>query len=267
MDELQGVWRVQGVRLRGGEVYTQQTHLVVDGSSWREVWDRVLYADEPRPETTFAVDGEHLQLATTWHQPDGSAHGPFRGTWAYELDGDVLRTCSAGYELVPARVDELEGTVTTYERVRDAEEIARIAAPPVIRDKPTRQHPELGELRWDANLGWYKTADGEIALAVAMDAPLDAHAARALALRADAARLAEAAADELLDTHNASWREPGEPAETRGGFAARLALQGITVYADRNAEVYFEDGGLFWGHIVVVSVDADGQPTGADIAG
>lgn len=264
--ELQGVWRVQGVTLQGSAVHSQQTHLVVAGETWREVWDRVLYADEPRPETRFSVDGAFLELKTTWHLADGQAEGPFEGRWAFELEGDTLMVCVAGYDSVPTAVDDTEGTVTTYARVTDPETIARVITPPTFASRPTRHHPVLGELRWDANLSWFKTKDGVLSLAVPQDAPLDDPAARARALLEGASELALFAADELMETYNASWREEG-PEVTRTAFAAHLVLEGITVFEDLSAEAYFEDGDLFWGHVVLVSVDPNGRPTDATIAG
>ncbi|TNE85000.1 MAG: DUF2262 domain-containing protein [Deltaproteobacteria bacterium] len=265
-EALQGVWRVTSVSLKGDTVHSQQTHLVVADNHWREVWDRTLYSDEPRPETTFAVDGDFLDLATTWFQPDGSAHGPFEGRWAFALDGDTLRTCAAGYEEVPNAVDDTQGTVTTYTRVRDPGEIARVTAPVAVLDKPTRHHPRLGELRWDGNLEWFKSSDGLISLVLGIDDPLDAHADRALDLLAREAALKQFAAEALLDTYNESWRDEGPPA-TASSFVGHLVLEGITVHDDLGAEAYFEDGDLFAGHVVLVSIDADGTPTDATIAG
>lgn len=264
--ELQGVWRVQGVSLQGKAVFSQQTHLVIVQSSWREVWERVLYADEPRPETTFAIDGDFVDLATTWHLPDGATEGPFEGRWAFRLDGDELSVCVAGYDAVPSAVDDTEGTVTTYRRVTDPAEIARVSAPPSYAVRPTRHHPVLGELLWDDNLNWFKTRDGLISLAVAADAALDEPAAHATRLLSREAELRDFAAGELLETYNGSWREEG-PEATRDGLAGHLVLEGIAVFDDLTAEAYFEDGLLFGGHVVLVSVDPTGAPTDAHIAG
>ena len=59
----------------------------------------------------------------------------------------------------------------------------------------------------------------------------------------------------------------GVLATIAGAVIAKLVLQGITIYEDLSAEAYFEDGQLFWGHIVLVAIDSDGEPTDATIAG
>lgn len=265
-NDLQGVWRFVSQTLRGGQVHTQQTHLVVNGSNWREVWNRQQYADQPRSETQFQAEEDLLHVATTWHQPDGSAHGPFTATWRFHLDGDKLQICNAGNDIVPPEVSDEEGVVSTFERVTDREQAARISEPQIVLEKPVRTHETLGELHWDDNLGWWKTADGLIGLAVKPDADLDAHAARAQQIQERIPEFKTFAAEQLLAEHNTTWRE-GPGRETKKGFIGKLKLDGITLGDDLSAELYFADGGLFWGHIVLISVDADGKPTGAIIAG
>ena len=189
-----------------------------------------------------------------------------RDRWAFTLEGDTLRVCVAGYEDVPTQVDDTEGTVTTYRRVTDPAVIATVSAPPTYAARPTRYHPVLGELLWDDNLHWFKTRDGLISLAVAQDAGLDVPAARATALLSGEGALKDFAGGELLDTFNTSWRGEG-PEASREGIAGHLVLEGIAVFDDLSAEVYFEDGHLFGGHVVLVSIDPDGAPTQATIAG
>ncbi|MCO4745807.1 MAG: DUF2262 domain-containing protein [Proteobacteria bacterium] len=266
MAELQGVWRLIEQTLRGGKVHTQQTHLVVHGDSWREIWNRVLYTDEPRPSTTYRTEGDLLHMATHWHQPEGTVQGPFTATWRYLRDGNQLKVCNAGNDLVPDQVDDHEGVVAHYELETDHEVAIRVSTPQTYVDKPTRHHPTLGELRWDSNLDWLKSVDGLVSLAVPQDANLEAYAKRVEQIKGSVGAYKLYTANELLELHNGSWREePGK--ETQAGFIGKLVLDGITVYEDLSAEVYFQDGGLFWGHIVLLSVDTDGKPTSADIAG
>lgn len=77
--------------------------------------------------------------------------------------------------------------------------------------------------------------------------------------------LEECVADHLLDIHNENWNE-GEPID-RNAFVSRMTIEAIRFFADGKAEVYFDDGDLFWGHCILVSVDENGQVEDAVIAG
>jgi hypothetical protein len=75
------------------------------------------------------------------------------------------------------------------------------------------------------------------------------------------------AADELLDLYNEDWVDKKIGKVDRVAFMARLAKASIRLYDEiGTASVYFEDGGLFAGHSVEVSID-QGQPVSADITG
>lgn len=252
--------------MQGHAVASQLTHVIITGGVWREVWDRTLYLDEPRPETTWEPRGALLDMATTWHEPDGSVHGPYEGTWRFSLEADELRVCAAGEDRVPSAVDDSEGVVTSFKRVRDAAEIARVSAPDIYASRPERHHPGVGTLRWDDNLNWWKSEDGLISLSVPMSTPLDPLLEKAHLLDTRMEQIKGRVAEELLALHNESWREE-EGEESLDGFSARLLLEGVVIYEDMSAEVYFEDGGLFHGHVIVAAIDSDGRVTDAHIAG
>jgi hypothetical protein len=75
------------------------------------------------------------------------------------------------------------------------------------------------------------------------------------------------AADALLPLHNETWLDDDIGPVDQAGFVARLANPAIVVYDQSGmAAVLFEDGGLFAGHWIEVSIDR-GEPTGADLAG
>lgn len=252
--------------MQGHDVASQLTHVIVTPGVWREIWDRTLYLDEPRPETTWRPRADYLEMATTWHEPDGSQHGPYEGTWRFELDADELRVCAAGEDRVPSAVNDTEGVVTTFERVREPGKIARVSAPEVYSTRPERHHPLVGTLRWDENLRWWKSEDGLVSLSVPMETPLDALVTRAHLLDTRMEQLKARVAEELLAMHNESWRD-GDGSETQEGFAGKLTVEGVVLYEDLSAEVYFEDGGLFQGHVIVAAVDSGGNVTDAHLAG
>ncbi|MDQ2686365.1 MAG: DUF2262 domain-containing protein [Armatimonadota bacterium] len=73
------------------------------------------------------------------------------------------------------------------------------------------------------------------------------------------------AADELLDIYNEEWNDDAPLSAEE--FMARLTLDDIGIAPDGSAELFYQDDGLFAGHAVLVSLDADGNLDDADIAG
>ena len=75
------------------------------------------------------------------------------------------------------------------------------------------------------------------------------------------------AADGLLGLYNSGWAEDDIGEVDRSGFIARLTKATIVLYDEIGvAMVYFDDGGLFAGHVIEVSID-DGRPARANIVG
>ena len=94
-----------------------------------------------------------------------------------------------------------------------------------------------------------------------------ANARRAyLAIRADIDRGKRAAAEHLLELYNDEWSDEDEPIEA-DAFMRRMRLESIVLKADGSAEIHYEDGGMFLGHIIVVSLNAEGETQDATIAG
>jgi hypothetical protein len=85
-------------------------------------------------------------------------------------------------------------------------------------------------------------------------------------LLAGETKLRRHAAAELLADHNASWRDGGRPIG-RDALMKTMRLSGVTIYSDGSAEVFYEDGGLFWGHWIIVGTDERGRPDDACIGG
>jgi len=73
------------------------------------------------------------------------------------------------------------------------------------------------------------------------------------------------AAEKLLRVCNDSWNE-GEDI-TGPEFAERIALESLTTYPDHSAELYYDDGDLFWGHVIIVSIEEGPRFVDASIAG
>jgi hypothetical protein len=142
------------------------------------------------------------------------------------------------------------------------------------RSRPiTLRDPLLGRLRWRPDI---ESWEGRLELRGGRSielllTPSDAGEraipppARAAARRARhiETRLRRSALEQLLETHNDLWNE-GAPTAARE-FLRRLTPAALHVGADGSAEMYYDDGELFWGHAVAVPLDADGQPGSAVI--
>lgn len=73
------------------------------------------------------------------------------------------------------------------------------------------------------------------------------------------------AARELLPVYNEQWTE-GHPID-EGAFVGRLRLLSIKIDQDLRADVFFDDGGLFAGHAVIVSTNESGEAIYAQFFG
>ena len=70
------------------------------------------------------------------------------------------------------------------------------------------------------------------------------------------------AADGLLDLYNRAWVDEQIGKVDRHRFMARLQKPSVHLYDELGAAmVYFEDGGLFAGHMISIWTE-DGQPVG-----
>jgi len=70
---------------------------------------------------------------------------------------------------------------------------------------------------------------------------------------------------DLRETYNSGWNEYDEvqedgslkkvlnPRLSEAEFAARLSLNAVNVTGDCMINLFYEDGGMFWGHCVVVN--------------
>jgi hypothetical protein len=74
------------------------------------------------------------------------------------------------------------------------------------------------------------------------------------------------AAKKLLKVYNDSWNE-GEDNIAGSEFTERIALESLTTYPDHSAELCYDDGDLFWGHVIIVSVEEGPRFVDASIAG
>ena len=75
------------------------------------------------------------------------------------------------------------------------------------------------------------------------------------------------AVDKLLPLKNESWLRENEEPLTAAQLLLRVKLESIVVYSGGNAELYYNDDGLFEGHTILVQVEPDSTITNVEIAG
>ncbi len=137
------------------------------------------------------------------------------------------------------------------------------------------QDPIFGELTWEDHLEWWTgqvTVTPDHSIQVALSTPEDgletllgqAHPLLAH-IRQEEADLRQATAEALLELYNTAWNEG--PAIDGARLAACITLQAVTFYPDGSAELFYDDGDLFAGHMLLVSLDADGTLQDATLAG
>lgn len=65
------------------------------------------------------------------------------------------------------------------------------------------------------------------------------------------------------------WRDPDEDPlpVTPERFLERMKLESLSIYADGDAELFYSDGDLFAGHVIIAAVNPDGTLRDATIAG
>ncbi len=83
-------------------------------------------------------------------------------------------------------------------------------------------------------------------------------------------KIKEAAAKYLLDLAN-DWLADNDEAEvdeiTKDMFIDSIEISEMTVSPDGSITLYYDDGDMFWGHAIEISVEPDGTVSDANIAG
>jgi uncharacterized protein (TIGR03067 family) len=286
---LQGVWKLMSCTSGGTDVFTTQTHLVFAGAvCWRVDPDTIQYDDQPpaeqRFETDVAASPARLVVHQLYARGEGGGFDERARRAIYAVDGDRLTIAWTAHRDFPeVMTDEHRGPIDRFQRESDPEMAARLREPPARVSRARRVHRELGTLEWDAKLRWWS---GHVAWAGAARVRLHVSLphgasedildrAAAIVRRLNARTVYAHAAVKLMKLHNETWREwTDEKGEEHAGpvlnaeqFMAKLSPEGIKIDDEGGVDVYLNDGGLFWGHAVIVSLDPEMNPTRADIAG
>jgi hypothetical protein len=121
-------------------------------------------------------------------------------------------------------------------------------------------HPELGQLVFDAEIGWWEgsvtlPSNAKFLLYVHTPAEGDSSITNAALVAFEKMKASELfarqfAAKELLAVYNKEWSEGKKIAEHE--FVSRLVPAAIQLWPDGDAEMSFGDDDLFWGHEIGV---------------
>jgi hypothetical protein len=142
---------------------------------------------------------------------------------------------------------------------------------------PPIDDPTIGTFTFDELLQWFyteqpggtrlaslriKTADRERANTL-----LDVARALLSDLEAIDRNCKQFAAHRLLDLKNHEWREPGQVIIPEGRFIASISLESVSIDSQGAMTAYYQDGGMFGGHTIVIELGIDHTPMNADLAG
>jgi hypothetical protein len=229
------LFSVQPWRCRGGAIEETELGLAMGGLSQRKL-DNLMDAIEP-----YAV----VRMRVRLHKKPTKAGG---------LRGDLVKLLG--------------------ETDADPELSARALS----LQKPTRvKHPFLGAFTLERRYNWYagkcKWGTRKIELCLSLDDCKDEAALFRTAeqlvkqQRTWDRKIRDCAARKLLELKNDVWLGEGEKPISANRFKNRITLESITVSAGGRLEFSFDDGNLFWGHVIQVWGTLKAGPRDADIAG
>lgn len=209
--------------------------------------------------TSLEIDGDKSQY---WYDlvPEGSIIR-ISGNWNNEFDDEYHRLDLIDFKGIEKDVD-LEAIAAELEK-------------PVYY-----QDDHLGKLELDRRLDWFHGVapwiQSEVNISV-NTAPgngdeIDKKALAHLALifkdpESWERRFKDFAAESLLELKNDNWLGEDESEFTVGDFKSKMTIASLQAYADGSFEVFYDDGNLFWGHVIIVSGTLKDGPTDANIAG
>jgi hypothetical protein len=142
---------------------------------------------------------------------------------------------------------------------------------------PDIELPIIGMLHYEEAYDWYegkiKVQQSEIPIRLSTDEEGEVvsvcrRATNFVAELEDHAQSAkESAVERLLELKNETWIDENEEPSTPEQFKHRMVLESISIDSDGEVSFYHNDGNLFWGHCILVTMDSENNFIGAEIAG
>ncbi|MEE1672479.1 DUF2262 domain-containing protein [Agarivorans aestuarii] len=139
-------------------------------------------------------------------------------------------------------------------------------------------HKEFGDFILDKSVDWFEGNVSWVGKSIRVSVSIDEDNGSPEggfktieALHRDASRwskkITKYAVSELLELKNDIWLMEGQQELTAKNFVDSMQLESIAVYPDGEFEFWHNDGGLFWGHSILISGSLSDGPNDADIPG
>ncbi|OUL24372.1 hypothetical protein BV378_18450 [Nostoc sp. RF31YmG] len=133
----------------------------------------------------------------------------------------------------------------------------------------------LGELIWYSDLDWWSSTV-EITPGNLINVSVDTEDTEILAvielachsftrLQQQEVYFRRCAANQLLNLYNHTWND-GDEIDCQT-FMELMKLEEVHLNSDGSANLYYDDGDLFGGHVIIISIDGNGVFEDAKIAG
>ena len=139
---------------------------------------------------------------------------------------------------------------------------------------PKYLHTDRGDFLLNREYQYYTARIDDYAFTLDVDEGSDESCTVALAtfntidnFKAFEQRISTYISETLLELANYWLDNDDQDPITSDVFAKRITMGELAFRNDGTIEVYYDDDDIFWGHCIIAHIDADGNPTDADIAG
>lgn len=142
---------------------------------------------------------------------------------------------------------------------------------------PNIKHEILGYLQYDTECDWYESQVAfsetqiSISLSIEDNAKVESMFTRASSvvrqLKHYSKDAKEYAVEQLLKLKNETWLDEDDKFLTSEEFKNQMALEGLVFSPDGEVEFYYNDGNLFSGHCILITMDKDSCFIDASIFG
>lgn len=139
-------------------------------------------------------------------------------------------------------------------------------------------HPNLGLLRYNNECDWYEgqVILGDRVLSISLETDEAGKIVYTLLERLNrlvaqleeyAENAKDYAVDELLELKDEAWLDEDEKPLTPEQFKTRMVLESIAISSAGDVKFYHDDGNLFFGHCILITMDGSDRFIDADIPG
>lgn len=273
MEKIQGAWRITEITNKyGTKVFSQASHYVFENSKMS--WYCPTLTNPYCAESTFELkeDTDPKRIVIERVPQPGAVHVPTQFSF-YRLNGDTLEICESDM----IRQYPKEFSLGSAKDIMKLErEYGPLPEPKQVRDIPPVTDKLLGTLTWNNDLDEFcsEIMHGKAAVKLRLGAEPDQLAPvmdRARKITTDLKNYDRKAREYMcrmmLQLKNETWLDDGEQPLTAEQFMSALILSSISFSTSNKVEFFYDDGDIFWGHTVIVDMDAKDEFTDTTLAG